>query len=433
MGKGHRQASIVRGLSDSKRSNKTRRGLPAMSDAPMRRYDLIVAGGGVIGLSIALEAASRGWHVLVIETGRVGRGSSWAGAGILPAGAQAPALDPLEQLRSLSDRLHEEWAARLRAMTGIDTEYRRCGGLHIAISAAERATLAANRIWWREHGIAFERWTVNQIEAASPSLAQLAAAHPGAEYWYVPGEGRLRNPRHLAALAAACRRLGVEIMEQWSVSGWESSGRRIEAVRVENGLRNDTASQGDGPQVRTIPCERVCIASGAWAGPLLNELGIPTGILPVRGQMVLYRCPKKPFDLVIEEGHRYLVPRDDGRLLAGSCEEEVGFDASTTQEQIEAIRNWAEERMPMLQSMPVETTWAGLRPGSFDTYPYLGSLPPWENATIAAGHFRHGLHWSTGTAKLMVQWMAGEPTSIDLAPFSVQRGRTAGDSSTQRR
>ncbi len=393
----------------------------------MRRYDLVVVGGGVIGLSIALEAALRGWSVMVIEAGRVGRGSSWAGAGILPAGAQVPALDPLEQLRSLSDRLHEEWASRLLTMTGIDTEYRRCGGIHIAVTAAERATLAANRIWWREHGIAFERWSASQIESASPALAQLAATHPGAEYWYVPGDGRLRNPRHLAALIAACRELGVEILEQSHVTGWEHSGRCIEAVRVASGPRSDAASQVDRGENPTIPCSRVCIANGAWAGPLLSELGIPTGILPVRGQMVLYRCPSKPFDMVVEEGHRYLVPRDDGRLLAGSCEEEVGFDASTTDEQIASIRQWAEERMPMLQSTPVEATWAGLRPGSFDSYPYLGSLPPWENATIAAGHFRHGLHWSTGTAKLMVQRMAGEPTSIDLAPFSVQRGRTVSD------
>jgi glycine oxidase len=237
----------------------------------------------------------------------------------------------------------------------------------------------------------------------------------------------------MAALIAACRGLGVEILEQSRFCGWESAGRRIEAVRVESDPRDDTASHLDGLHTQTIPCERVCIASGAWAGPLLSELGIHTGILPVRGQMVLYRCPSKPFDMVVEEGHRYLVPRDDGRLLAGSCEEEVGFDASTTDEQIASIRQWAEQRMPMLQSTPVEATWAGLRPGSFDSYPYLGSLPPWENATIAAGHFRHGLHWSTGTAKLMVQWMAGEPTSIDLAPFSLQRGRTVSDKPHQLR
>jgi glycine oxidase len=109
--------------------------------------------------------------------------------------------------------------------------------------------------------------------------------------------------------------------------------------------------------------------------------------------------------------------------LAGSCEEEVGFDSTTTDSMIAQLRGWAEQIVPELSAMPIASTWAGLRPGSFDSFPYLGTLHPWENAYVAAGHFRHGLHWSTATAELMLQHMRGEPTSIDLAPFRVQRGQ----------
>lgn len=119
-------------------------------------YDLILVGGGVIGLSIAWECAQNGLKVAVVDAGRVGSGSSWAGAGILPSGATIQPQDPLEQLRALSHTLHETWAAKLLEHTGIDNEYRKCGGLYIARSAGEKATLGANRVWWEEHGIHFQ-------------------------------------------------------------------------------------------------------------------------------------------------------------------------------------------------------------------------------------------------------------------------------------
>jgi len=109
-------------------------------------------------------------------------------------------------------------------------------------------------------------------------------------------------------------------------------------------------------------------------------------------------------------------------VLAGSCEEEVGFECQTTPEVISDLKSWAEQIWPELSRAPIASQWAGLRPGSFDSFPYLGILPPWENAYIASGHFRHGLHWSTATAVLMRQVMMGEPTSMDLAPFRLQRG-----------
>jgi glycine oxidase len=130
--------------------------------------------------------------------------------------------------------------------------------------------------------------------------------------------------------------------------------------------------------------------------------------------------------MVINDGHRYLVPRDDGHVLAGSCEEEVGFNTQTTESMILELQAWAKSLYPELTSSKVVRVWAGLRPGSFDSYPYLGTLHPYGNGYIAAGHFRHGLHWSTATAVLMRQWMSDEPTEIDLGPFCVVRGKTLG-------
>jgi len=374
-------------------------------------YDLMLCGGGVVGLSIAYQSALHGWKVLVVDAGELGKASSWAGAGILPAGATEEALDPIEQLRALSHRLHPEWSRQLLERTGIDNEFRRCGGLYLACTAAERATLSANEMWWDEHGVRFESWSADELASRLPVVSALVKQNDKLRSWYVPDDCRLRNPRHIRALVSACKKLGVTMLENTRIDRLDTQGDRI-------------VSASAGP--REFQAERFCITNGAWASQLLGPLGIETGILPVRGQMVLYKLDKPLFSMVINDGHRYLVPRDDGYVLAGSCEEEVGFDARTTPEMIDQLKEWSLKICPALASAKVERTWAGLRPGSFDSLPYLGTLHPFEKGVIGAGHFRHGLNWSTAAGVLMYQWMSGQKTEIDLKPFCVQRGQTLG-------
>ena len=374
-------------------------------------YDLLLCGGGVIGLSIAYQCAQQGWKVLVVDAGEIGHGASWAGAGILPAGATIAALDPIEQLRSLSHRLHPEWAKQLLEETGVDNEYRQCGGVYLARTAAEQATLAANEFWWDEHGIEYESWSADKLVDRIPWLEPMVRTTPSLKTWYFPEDCRLRNPRHVQALKLACEKRGVTLIEH----------TRIDRFKTRPGRIVSAVSKTD-----EFVADRFCVTNGAWASLLLDSLAIPTGILPVRGQMVLYKLDKSPFTQVINDGHRYFVPRDDGHLLAGSSEEEVGFDANTTDTIIADLRSWAELICPALAGATVKRTWAGLRPGSFDSYPYLGTLHPFENGFIASGHFRHGLHWSTATGLLMYQWMSGIETEIDLKPFCVQRGQTLG-------
>jgi glycine oxidase len=117
-----------------------------------------------------------------------------------------------------------------------------------------------------------------------------------------------------------------------------------------------------------------------------------------------------------------MVPRDDGRVIVGSTEEEVGFDKQTTAVEIQELTDLARRIVPALCDAIVEKTWAGLRPGTFDGFPYLGSIPDLSNAFVAAGHFRSGLHLSTGTATVICQLMQGETPEIDLSPFRVGRG-----------
>jgi glycine oxidase len=303
-------------------------------------------------------------------------------------------------------------------LTRIDNEYRRSGGLYIARSPAERATLKANCYWWEELGVGYERLSQDQVSRKSPiilpSLHDRQRDNQEAHYYWVPGDAKLRNTRHLAALKAACDILDVKVFERTEVIGFQTDGIRIRGLDCGAALSSQVN--------RGLVADRYCISTGAWTAPLLGSLGIETGIYPVRGQMQLYRFDKVPFRFVVNEGHRYLVPREDGRVLVGSCEEEVGFVKATTEEMMQQLQHWSVGVCPAIAKAELEMQWSGLRPGSIDGFPYLGTLFPYDNCFIAAGHFRHGLHWSTATAVLMAQHMSGELASIDLEPFRIQRG-----------
>jgi glycine oxidase len=341
-----------------------------------------------------------------IERGELGKEASWAGAGILPPAIESPDAHPYDQLRGLSYALHREWAERLRAETGIDNGYRLCGGLYVARSAGEAASLIGMVEFLRGEGIRVEIATSQTIVEIEPGLADAMRRAPIKSSFFLPDEAQIRNPRHLQALVAACRKAGVTLLESAAVHSFDLVGGRIASVRT---------SQGN------FSANRFCITSGAWTQGLLSQLGIENGILPIRGQMILFASSQPLIRCVLNEGPRYLVPRDDGHLLAGSTEEEAGFDKSNTAEVIRELADFAYSWLPQLQNAKIERTWAGLRPASFDGFPYIGAVPGLENGFVAAGHFRSGLYLSPGTATLLAQQICGETPSISLSPFRVGR------------
>jgi glycine oxidase len=370
-------------------------------------HDVLIVGGGVIGLSLAWDLARHGQRVRVIDRGPPGREASWAGAGILPPANRAKAIHPYDQLCGLSAELHPAWAAELAARTGIDTGYRRCGGLYLARTPGEAASLAAWAADQAATGIAVRKIGPEELADVEPRLraagAQGSRPH---EAYVLPDEAQVRNPRHLQALVAACELLGVEITPNVAAGDVVLQGNRVGGVAAAGGL---------------LRASRYCFTAGAWTGQLLAKLGQPIAVLPIRGQMVLLRCESPPLRHIVNVGSRYIVPRDDGRVLVGSTEEEVGFDKRTTDEAIADLTALARELVPTLASAPLERAWAGLRPASFDGLPYLGPLPGLSNAFVAAGHFRSGLFLSPGTAVVMSQLLRDEAPGIDLTPFRVNR------------
>jgi glycine oxidase len=368
--------------------------------------DLLVVGGGVIGLSIAYEAARRGRRVRVIDAAQPAREASWAGAGILPPAGEGD-HDHLEQLVVLSNRLHAEWAEELRFETGIDNGYRRCGAVYLAREARDVRPLEDLATWAVSRGIIAEPLLAGAIQEVEPALrpsGKVSAAY------LMPEERQIRNPRHLKALLLACAQRGVEISAGLAADDFEIRGGRIRAVRTIDGA---------------IATNQVCITTGSWTAAVARRLGIQLAIKPMRGQMALLSLRQPILSHIVNEGSRYLVPRSDGRLLVGSTQEDAGFDRSTTAGAIGELLRFAESLVPDLAAAQLERTWAGLRPATRDGLPYLGAVPGLDNAWIAAGHFRGGLQLSTGTAIVMNQLLAGEPPEVDLTAFRLDRATKA--------
>ena len=360
--------------------------------------DVVVVGGGVIGLSAAYELAGQGASVTVLEQGQFGQEASWAGAGMLLPGNRAGARTPEGALRSLSASLWPALSAHLLETTGIDNGYRNCGGLHLSFGDDEPA-FAHELANWQREGVQAELLTGNAARAIEPALSpNLLAA-----FW-LPELGQVRNPRHLKALFKACSQRGVQLIAGTPVVDWEIAAGRVLAARSLTG---------------TYSADQFVITAGAWSKQLLERAGTLIEITPVRGQIVLLNVPALPFQHVLEVGPRYLVPRPDGRVLIGSTEEHVGFEKRNTAEGVRGLIEFAERLVPALKQASVERFWSGLRPRSSSGLPVIGRVPQTDNLFVAAGHFRAGLQMSPGTAVVLRQLMLGQPSEIAREAFGV--------------
>jgi glycine oxidase len=367
----------------------------------MTSPQVVIVGGGVVGLSIAYALGREGIRSVVCDQGELGRAASWAGAGIIAPGPERPPTLPTAALRALSARLHAEWAETLRSETDIDNGYRRTGGVDVAWDDLEDRDLRSLAGRWRIEGIAFERLEPRDFARVEPALnPELRVAY------YVPDRAQIRNPWHVRALIAACERRGAVLYPNRAATGFESSDGRVSAVQTADGA---------------LPCDTVVVAAGPWTESLLHGLDVHVPTSPVKGQIVLLQSDKPIVRRIIEHGKNYLVPRDDGRVLVGSTEEDAGFDPRPTAEGVNGLISEALRLCPSLASCHFERAWGGLRPGSVDLKPYIGLAPGFSNLIVASGHKRAGLQLSPGTAVLVADLVLGRTPEIDLGAFAPGR------------
>jgi len=384
--------------------------------------DCCIIGGGIIGLSIARELAGRGLSVRVLARDAGRDTASWAAAGIFPPAPEYPTATANEQLTAYSDRLHRTWADELRTETGIDNELHQCGGLHLAPHERGMAHLRDAATVWHAKGARCDQLTAHDVAMQEPALRMAVEQGRIVGGLLLPEEMRIRPPRHLEAVHASCRMRGVEITPAADARSIDVANGRIVGIRV--------ARCEGGSVTDVVRADRYCLAAGAWSGHMAEALGLHIETRPIRGQIALVRLPEQVLTRVVNVGLEYLVPRTDGRLLVGSTIEDAGFEKITTPQTIQRLLEFAHSILGPLPGAMLEQSWAGLRPGSVDGLPCIGAAPACSNAFVAAGHFRAGLHQSTGTAVMLADLMDGRTPALDPMPFAPGRrpGAASADS-----
>jgi len=367
----------------------------------MKATDVVVVGGGVIGLSIAYTLAKRGIQVTVVDRHEMGRGASWAGAGLLAPFKTRNTSSPMLDLRSWSAVLYREWSAELKERTGLENGYRVTGSIEIAIDPREVQEIKTAAGRWRVEGIRFEPLDPADLHSLEPALNPACR-----QAFLIPDRAQIRNPWHLRALEEANRQMGVRLVPENQVLHLYCQGGRVEAIETVGGR---------------YPCGQVVLAAGAWTSALLREVFTTLPTPPLKGQMVLYRADRTILNRIIERGKIYLVPRTDRHILVGATEEETGFDQQTTSEGQQTLVEQVGLICPALAGFQIEQSWAGLRPGSIDTRPYIGPVPGFENLLVATGHKRAGLQLAPATAEVMANLILGADPGIDLTPFLPSR------------
>jgi glycine oxidase len=359
---------------------------------------IVVAGGGIIGCSIARELSGCGCRVVLVERDRIGAEASAASAGILCPQVEAEAPSPLLDLGMESLRLYPGFVERVRKETGIDPELDTPGSLLLDLTREDEQASQAQRAWQAEARLPVERVGPDDLAGLEPGLGQ--AIRGGL---YFPGSARV-DPRALTrGVAMAARARSAEIREGAPVAGLQRAGDKVTGVVLAGG--------------EILEADEVVLASGAWSSAFLPETA--PAIVPIRGQMIVFDAPRPPRAHVLISRHAYLVPRRDGTVLVGSTTENAGFRKEVTPKALLRLTAAALAIDPSLSAASFATAWSGLRPAAADGLPVLGRVGP--GLVAATGHYRNGILLAPITAALVTELILRGAAGRPLDPFSPGR------------
>ncbi len=354
--------------------------------------DMLIIGGGIIGMLTARELRLAGAEVTVIERVNTGREASWAGGGIVSP-LYPWRYDPSVNLLAAWSQTHyRQISETLAGETGIDPEWTRSGLLQLSPDEEQTA-----HEW-------SEAWgnPVEIIDRQGVSQCEPALANPAESAIWMPDVAQVRNPRLVRALRQHIEQLGVHIIEQNRVQEIIIDRERVSGVLTDTGK---------------LAVKSLVICTGAWTGQLLSGILTPPKVEPVLGQMILLRAIPGLISCITLEHDRYIIPRRDGRVLFGSTLEHTGFEKRTTVSVRDELHGIAISRFPVLQPFPIEHHWAGLRPFSPKGIPYIGQHPDIEGLYINAGHFRNGVVLGPASARLLADIILGRAPIVSPDPY----------------
>ncbi|HEX8456159.1 MAG TPA: glycine oxidase ThiO [Pyrinomonadaceae bacterium] len=406
--------------------------------------DVAILGGGVIGLSVARELARAGAQVVLIERGEEpGAEASWAAAGMLAPQVEADGADEFFKLAAASRDAYPAFARALEAETGISVELEQTGTLYLAFTEEDEHECERRFAWQTRAGLRVERLTTTEVRALEPQLSPRVRSA-----LRFPLDCQVENRRLTSALAKSCALGGVRIctrtearaikVEDGRATGVETSRGvlRASSVLVACGawsslLRLEVSSTHDGNARVAVATARPRVATHAEAARTEAAHNAPR-IEPVRGQILCFKGAGSASFVrhVVYSPRGYLVPRRDGRLLAGTTTEQAGFDKSLTAAGREMISMHAREIAPGVDALDVSDAWAGLRPRGADEWPVIGACSDVPNLFYATGHYRNGILLAPLTGALVAEmiWRPGTTHPL-LEAFTPERFRRAASSS----
>ena len=361
--------------------------------------EVVIIGGGVIGLTIARALALRGVRdVWLIERSRLGAEASSAAAGMLLPQVEAATKDDLFTLACRSRDAYAFFAAALQDETGIDVELDTTGTLYLALNDHDQEEIEKGYYFQSRAGLPVELLSAKDARELEPCISSETL---GALLF--PRDIQVENRRLLSALANSVSKFGVTTITETNVDSLVIERNRLTGVQTSRGA---------------ISCSTAVVAAGTWSGHIKHT---HPPIEPVRGQMVCLEAKPHLTRHILFSRRGYLVPRRDGRLLAGSTSEEAGFAKCVTAGGISKILQNAHEISPEISKLPIAETWAGLRPRSPDGLPVLGPCVEIDGLFYATGHYRNGILLAPITGELISEAIVEGVTSPLLAPFSPER------------
>ncbi len=361
--------------------------------AGSNRADCVVVGGGLLGMLTARRLVQEGMAVTLLERGLLCRESSWAGGGILSPLLPWQYDDAVSRLAARSQQLYPGLVEELQEETGIDPEWTQSGMLLLD-------TVADTQVmdWARRY-----RCRVQSIDAARLQAAEPALAAGQGTALLLPDVAQIRNPRLCRALAASLQTQGVDIREHTTADRLLVRDRVIEGVATPAGAVHGNC---------------VVLAGGAWSAGLLQGLGRALPVEPVLGQMILLEARPGLLRHIVQQDGRYLIPRRDGLVLAGSTLEHTGFHKQTTPQARAELLEAAVRIVPALADYPLIRHWAGLRPGSPRGIPFIGKHSEVSGLYMNTGHFRNGVVMGPASAELLADCLLERDSFTDPAPYA---------------
>jgi glycine oxidase len=345
--------------------------------------------------------------IVLLERGELGKEASWAAGGILAPQVEAHCADEFFELACTSRDMYPAFAGSLKEETGIDVELDQTGTLNVAFDEQEERELRRIFSWQRTHSLRVEWLSSEDVRALEPNLSpEVRCALRFPDDWQV------ENRKLVQALIKSNEKLGVNLNPNCEVSAVQIEDGRVACVETSRG---------------SISTRTVIVAAGAWSSriAILREASTAIDVEPVRGQMLCFNPQDTFVRHVIYSSRGYVVPRRDGRLLAGSTSERAGFDKSVTEDGIKSIKSMAFEIAPGLASAPLVDAWAGFRPHAPDDLPVIGADPEVEGLFYATGHYRNGILLAPVTARMIADGIIGGPDSGSLKTFSPNRFQLA--------